>query len=68
MEKHVFEIEAHYYIFGAQPDVPRGFHAHKELQQIGFCIQGSCKILMDNSKEKQEVCVSQPNKGVKEKE
>ena len=59
-----FHIQRLYYIFGAQPDVPRGFHAHKELQQIGFCIQGSCKILMDNSKEKQEVCVSQPNKGL----
>ncbi len=59
-----FHIQRLYYIFGAQPDVPRGFHAHKELQQIGFCLQGSCKILMDNSKEKQEVCVSQPNKGL----
>ncbi len=25
-----------YHIFGAQPDVPRGFHAHRQLQQIAF--------------------------------
>lgn len=59
-----FSIQRLYYIFGAQPDVPRGFHAHKELQQIAFCIQGSCKILMNNGKEKQEVLIGQPNKGL----
>ena len=59
-----FSIQRLYYIFGAQPDVPRGFHAHKELQQIAFCIQGSCKMLMDNGKEKQEVLIGQSNKGL----
>lgn len=59
-----FSIQRLYYIFGAQPDVPRGFHAHKELQQIAFCIQGSCKMLMNNGKEKQEVLIGQPNKGL----
>ena len=59
-----FSIQRLYYIFGAQPDVPRGFHAHKELQQIAFCIQGSCKILMNNGKEKQEVLIGQSNKGL----
>jgi dTDP-4-dehydrorhamnose 3,5-epimerase-like enzyme len=59
-----FSIQRLYYIFGAQPDVPRGFHAHKELQQIAFCIQGSCKMLMDNGKEKQEILIGQSNKGL----
>ena len=59
-----FNIQRLYYIFAAQPDVPRGFHAHKELQQIAFCIQGSCKMLMNNGKEKQEVLIGQSNKGL----
>mgnify|MGYP003462514098 FL=1 len=59
-----FNIQRLYYIFGAQPDVPRGFHAHKDLQQIAFCIQGSCKMLMDNGKEKLEVLIGQSNKGL----
>ncbi|WP_216938317.1 MULTISPECIES: FdtA/QdtA family cupin domain-containing protein [unclassified Acinetobacter] len=59
-----FNIQRLYYIFAVQPDVPRGFHAHKQLQQIGFCIQGSCKMLMDNGKEKQEVFIRQSNKGL----
>lgn len=60
-----FNIQRLYYIFGAQPDVPRGFHAHRQLQQIAFCIQGSCKMLMDSGKEKQEVVLCQPNQGLK---
>jgi len=59
-----FSIQRLYYIAGAQPDVPRGFHAHKQLQQIAFGIQGSCKMLMDNGREKQEVLIAQSNKGL----
>ena len=60
-----FNIQRLYYIFGAQPDVPRGFHAHRQLQQIAFCLQGSCKMLMDSVKEKQEVVLCKPNQGLK---
>lgn len=59
-----FSIQRLYYISGAQPDVPRGFHAHKQLQQIAFGVQGSCTMLMDNGKEKQEVLIAQSNKGL----
>lgn len=59
-----FEVKRLYYIFDAKPDIPRGFHAHKELHQIAFCIKGQCKMLMDNGVEKQEVWIDQPNKGL----
>lgn len=60
-----FNIQRLYYIFGAQPDVPRGFHAHRQLHQIAFCIQGNCKILMDSGKEQQEIVLCKPNQGLK---
>lgn len=60
-----FEIKRLYYIFGVRTDFPRGFHAHKELQQIAFCIQGSCRMLMDNGIDKEEVLLNQSNKGLK---
>lgn len=59
-----FNIKRLYYIFDAKPDIPRGFHAHKELKQIAFCIQGRCKMLMDNGVEKKEVWIDQSNKGL----
>ena len=60
-----FEIKRLYYILDAKLDVPRGFHAHKELYQIAFCIKGKCKMIMDNGIEKQEVWIDQQTKGLK---
>ena len=59
-----FKINRIYYIFDAKPDIPRGFHAHKELHQVAFCIQGKCRMIMDNGVEKQEVWINQANKGL----
>ena len=59
-----FDLKRLYYIFDAKPDVPRGFHAHKELHQIAFCIKGKCKMLMDNGFAKEEVWLDQPTKGL----
>ncbi len=59
-----FDVKRIYYILDAKPDLPRGFHAHKQLIQLAFCIKGSCKMVMDNGSEKQEVYISQPNIGL----
>jgi dTDP-4-dehydrorhamnose 3,5-epimerase-like enzyme len=59
-----FEIKRVYYMFGMQSDVPRGFHAHKELQQVAICIKGSCKLVMDDGTKKQQVLIGKPNTGI----
>lgn len=59
-----FDVKRIYYIYGAKPDIPRGFHAHKELSQIAFCLKGKCKMLMENGIDKEEVWLDQPNKGL----
>ena len=59
-----FEVKRFYYILDAKPDVPRGFHAHKELMQLAFCIKGSCNMIMDNGIEKQQVCIDKSNIGL----
>ncbi|MGQ0987323.1 WxcM-like domain-containing protein [Acinetobacter baumannii] len=59
-----FKVNRIYYIFDAKPEIPRGFHAHKELQQVAFCIKGKCRMLMDNGIDKQEVWLDQANKGL----
>ena len=40
-----FEIKRVYYMYDTKEGVRRGFHAHKNLQQILICIHGSCKVL-----------------------
>lgn len=47
-----FEIKRVYYMYDTKEGVRRGYHAHKSLEQILICIHGSCKILLDNGKEK----------------
>ena len=58
------EIKRVYYIFDNKNNTKRGFHAHKNLQQVVICVKGSCKFLLDDGKEKKEVVLNVPNKGL----
>lgn len=59
-----FQIKRVYYIYDTAPGVIRGFHAHKNLQQILICIHGSCKIKLDNGCEKKVVPLEKPYEGL----
>jgi len=59
-----FEIKRVYYLYGMKGDTPRGFHAHKELNQFAICITGSCRMILDNGLNKEEVVLASPVKGV----
>ena len=59
-----FEIKRVYYIYDTVDGVRRGFHAHKELEQILICVHGSCKILLDNGTEKEIVLLDKPHEGL----
>lgn len=49
-----FSIKRVYYLINTKKDVRRGFHAHKNLDQILIAISGSCKILVENHKKREE--------------
>lgn len=59
-----FEIKRVYYMYDTRPDIHRGYHAHKKLEQILICIHGSCKILLDNGREKKIVSMEKPYEGL----
>ena len=59
-----FEIKRVYYMYDTKEGVHRGFHAHKNLQQILICIHGSCKVLLDNGSEKKIVSLENPYEGL----
>lgn len=50
-----FAIKRVYYMYDTADGFIMGKHAHKKLEQILICIHGSCKILLDNGKEKKRV-------------
>lgn len=59
-----FEIKRIYYIFGTKENVSRGFHAHKKLKQLAVCVRGSCRFVMDNGTQKEEIILDSPDKGL----
>jgi dTDP-4-dehydrorhamnose 3,5-epimerase-like enzyme len=59
-----FNIKRIYYIFGTQPGVSRGFHAHRALQQVAVCVTGKCRMLLDDGRQREEVWLDSPTKGL----
>jgi dTDP-4-dehydrorhamnose 3,5-epimerase-like enzyme len=59
-----FDIKRTYFIYGTKKGVSRGFHAHKELQQVAVCITGNCRFILDDGNSKEEVILSEPSQGL----
>lgn len=59
-----FDVQRVYYIYDTLENVRRGFHAHKNLEQILICVSGSCKIHLDNGYETKEVLLDNPTVGL----
>lgn len=59
-----FQIKRVYYMYDTKEGVVRGKHAHKKLEQILVCIHGSCKIRLDNGKERKVVPLEKPYEGL----
>ena len=59
-----FEIKRIYYIYDTIRDARRGYHAHRNLEQVLICVNGSCTIFMDDGKENCEVVLDAPTKGL----
>lgn len=59
-----FAIERTYYIFGTRPGVVRGKHAHHKLQQLMICLAGSCQVLLDDGRVREDVPLSANHRGL----
>ena len=58
-----FDIKRIYYLYMV-PEVARGAHAHKELQQLLIATSGSVEVIMDDGKEKKSFMLNRPWKGL----
>lgn len=59
-----FPIKRSYFIYGTSPDEPRGFHAHKQLEQVFVCLRGKCDIVLDDGKHKKTVKLDAPDQSL----
>jgi dTDP-4-dehydrorhamnose 3,5-epimerase-like enzyme len=63
--RHVpFEIKRVYYIYNVSKEAMRGAHAHRNLQQVLISVSGSCKVLIDNGKEREWFILDSPRTGL----
>lgn len=58
-----FEIKRIYYLYMV-PEVARGAHAHKALQQLLIATSGSVDVIMDDGTNKQTFHLDRPWKGL----
>lgn len=59
-----FVINRVYYITRVTEGEHRGFHAHRDLQQVLICVSGSVKILVKTLYEEEIVILDDPSKGL----
>lgn len=59
-----FEIARVYFVFDTQPGVSRGFHAHRQLRQLVFCVAGSCNMVLDDGRARSELRLDRPEVAV----
>ena len=59
-----FPIRRVSYIYGADSNQRRGFHAHKKLEQVLLCVHGSCKVMLDDGSSRCDVTLDSPTLGL----
>lgn len=65
MDKAVsFDIKRVYYIYHTEQGVSRGYHAHKNLNQVAICVAGQCRFVLDDGRNREEVWLDSPTKGL----
>ncbi len=59
-----FQIERVYYLYATEADARRGFHAHYDLEQVLISVSGSCKVLVNDGKNKEIFLLDKPDTGL----
>jgi dTDP-4-dehydrorhamnose 3,5-epimerase-like enzyme len=59
-----FDIKRVFYIYGTQEEVPRGNHSHYKTKQFLVAVNGSCKVTLDNGKDKETFDLNKPHIGL----
>jgi hypothetical protein len=59
-----FDVKRVFYIYGTQPETPRGNHSHYKTMQYLVAVSGSCKVTLDDGKTKETFDLNKPNLGL----
>ncbi len=60
-QRHVpFEVKRYFLVYGVSNQQIRGEHAHRTLHQFLICAHGSCHVVADDSRTRQEFVLDHP--------
>ncbi|MCG9723554.1 FdtA/QdtA family cupin domain-containing protein [Shewanella sp. Isolate7] len=59
-----FQVNRVYYLFNTLIDESRGFHAHKNLEQLLVCVSGTCDLKVENNEGETLYKLNSPIEGV----
>jgi len=59
-----FTLKRIYYLFNTNVSESRGFHAHRNLEQLLICVNGSCEIKVQNNEKTAWFKLASPAKGL----
>ncbi|EMZ39318.1 WxcM-like domain-containing protein [Helicobacter bilis] len=59
-----FAIKRVYYIYDTLPDEERGFHAHKQLEQLVVAMDGACEFVLDDGQKRESIWLNRPDVGL----
>ena len=63
--RNIFPLQRVYYITNLNRVSTRGRHAHRQLEQIIFCIHGSFHLELDDGQNKQRLLMKRSSPGVR---
>jgi dTDP-4-dehydrorhamnose 3,5-epimerase-like enzyme len=53
-----FAVKRVYWVYATEPKVSRGFHAHRKLRQICFCVSGTVTMRLFDGRREESVQLS----------
>lgn len=59
-----FTPKRYFLVFDVPSYKVRGEHAHRQCHQLLLCIHGTCSVVVDDGKHRQEIKLNRPNKGL----
>jgi len=59
-----FPLERVYFLRNTKLGEPRGFHAHKALEQVAVCVAGSCRLILDDGSRREQVVLDDPTRAI----
>ncbi len=59
-----FEIKRVYYLTRVPEHTTRGFHSHRNIEQVLLCLNGTVEIEISTPQEKKKVLLNDPSEGL----